>query len=414
MNVRRIGIFQYEWPLQSYSVDLIIKLAESGYKVDFFYKESLRLVNIDKITKCPNVRLIIKKQNNILFKIRNKLLKALKKILNIDNNIIQRSILKKSRKLIKHYDYLCFIGIEKKGLIWAGKLSEEINVPLIYYSLELYVEDHPVGKKNIYLRAVEKKYHQIAKATIVQDEMRADVLLRFNEITETELIYIPVSVRGEIVRSKSDYFYKKFGINKRKKIILFFGVIGKTRYVPELAKIANSLGNEFIMVFHGFGDMDYIEKLKKMAKSDNLLFSLDLVPDDRIQEIISSAHVGIALYSNDTFNDRLTAFSSQKIALYLRAGVPIITFNNENYQKLMKCFYCGELINRIEELPISVRKIMDNYSFYKNNAYSAYDSFYNFDKNFFRLKNFIHNIEVNHIYQNLPKLVKENNPELFL
>ena len=35
MSIKRIAIFQYDWPLQSYSRDLAIMFTQQGYQVDF-------------------------------------------------------------------------------------------------------------------------------------------------------------------------------------------------------------------------------------------------------------------------------------------------------------------------------------------------------------------------------------------
>ena len=97
--------------------------------------------------------------------------------------------------------------------------------PLIYYSLELYIEDHPDIKGYSYLRKAEKKYHRLCGATIIQDRLRAEALMEYNEIGTTDLIYFPISVRGDIVEEKSGFFHRKYKINEAKKLILYFGLI---------------------------------------------------------------------------------------------------------------------------------------------------------------------------------------------
>jgi len=109
------------------------------------------------------------------------------------------------------------------------------------------------------------------------------------------------------------------------------------------------------------------------------------VPEEQILELISSAHIGIAIYKTSNLNDRLVAFSSSKIAYYMQCGVPMITFDTESFRELANSHHCLELISRFDEIPQKTRLILANYDHYRQAAFDAYDNFYDFDKNFAKL-----------------------------
>ena len=149
--------------------------------------------------------------------------------------------------------YRCLIGVEKKGLIWAGMVAERLGIPFIYYSLELYTEDYHravMGGSNHFtkLREAECRYHRKSSATIIQDSDRARVLFQDNGVTmaKARIHYVPVSVMGGPYKNRSTFLHDLLGISKRQKIILYFGLIWEKRYAFELAEAAQNFPEEWV------------------------------------------------------------------------------------------------------------------------------------------------------------------------
>ncbi|MDY0278835.1 MAG: hypothetical protein RBQ97_12205 [Acholeplasma sp.] len=373
----RIGLFHYNDTFSSIQKDFIMVLIENGFIVDLFINlrsASTNLVNFNEIIKTENV--------NVHIIEGEKLIKWYKKILLLKPSLLKEEVYQNaiflSDIIIQKMNdqYFCFIGIEKMGLLWAGEFSEKYQIPLIYYSLELYIEDHPYYSNFKKLHHIEKIYHQKAICTIVQDEFRQKRLYQSNEIKNSDTIFLPVYSRGACVKDPSKSFFQQmFKLDKNNRILLYYGAMQKHRCCREIAAIAPKLSNTSV-VFHGYGNLNYISSLKKFV---NVYISTDLFEETKIGDIFLSVDIGISLYDNSFSNNRFTAFSSTKIALYLKYGIPIITFNNESYQKLFRKYRCGEMINKIDDLPIALDKIISNFPTYKKNAYLAYEEFYNLD-----------------------------------
>ncbi len=392
----RIGIFEYDWSMYGFIKNFIIELAEAGYLVDVFQKDpstTLDFTNTEQFRDYHNVRYFNFKTSNTL---SQKILRKSKAVLGrlsedyrqSPKSFIDAQILRRSKEIITESEYQCFIGIEKKGLIWAGILSQIYGCPLIYYSLELYLEDHPrlaadlATREYSYLRKMEKKYHQLAGATIIQDRLRAEALLKYNEIEFTNLLYLPISVRGDIVESRSGYLHEKYQIGRAKQLLLYFGLIQDERFSADLVRIASCLRDDVILVLHGYGDPAYLAHLQSIAAVNRIIFSFDLVKEENIIDVISAATIGLALYENTNSNDRLAAFSSVKVAYYMQCGVPLIAFDSESFRELMDAHKCGELITSTEEIPQAVQKILNDYDRYREQAFMAFKQFYEFDENF--------------------------------
>jgi glycosyltransferase involved in cell wall biosynthesis len=386
----RIGICQYDWSMYSFIKEFVIKLAETGYLVDVFQKDpavNLEFADAEAFTRHPNIRYFNFKVSKTL---AQNFVQQCKRMLGRiswnyrqnKNCFIDGYIISKSKDIVRESMYQCFIGVEKKGLIWAGYLSKICKCPLIYYSLELYCEDHPDIEDYSYLRREEKKYHRRCRATIIQDSLRAKTLLKYNEVENCSIIYFPISIRGPLVTRRSDYFYDKYRLNNAKKILLYFGLIQDERFSGDLVRMAALFKGELVLVLHGFGDQAYLTYLGSIADTERVKLSLDFVPEERIVDVIASATIGLALYQNNNSNDRLAAFSSVKVANYLQCGVPIIAFESESFRKLLNAHRCGEMINSIDEIGQKTSMILRDYDSYREQAFIAFKLYYDFDQNF--------------------------------
>jgi glycosyltransferase involved in cell wall biosynthesis len=391
---KRIGIFQYSWPMYHYTKDLAIKFAKAGYSVDYFYKNedsSKDFANSKEFDFYKNIRFLpftTRTTRSQVFKrkykrLLNKIAIPLSFPLNDrPEEIIDCRILDRSREIIGTFQYYCFIGIEKEGLIWAGILSEIYHCPLIYFNLELYIEDNPGLYTYYHVLAAERKYHKLALATIIQDEPRAKVLLRSNGIEQTNLLYFPVSAKGDAKAEKSKFLQNKLHIDGNKKIILHFGAIEYNRFMPQIVRMAKDLDDRFVLVVHGYGPQKHVKYLQSIADQNKVIFSLDFIAEEEIESLISSADIGIALYKTTNSNDRLVAFSSSKVAYFTQCGIPLIAFDTESFRELVSSYRCAELINNTNEIPLKVQKILANYTSYREQSFAAYQRFFNLDNNF--------------------------------
>jgi glycosyltransferase involved in cell wall biosynthesis len=304
--------------------------------------------------------------------------------------LLPRWLFDSTYDIVKKYHYKCFIGIEKMGLIWAGIMASQMNVPFMYYSSELYITDHPLysGVKFKYLRKVEQKYHQKSIATIIQDPERAEVLLRANNVSNTELLYVPTSILGEPVKVKTDYLRKRFSIPADKTIILYFGAIrsGKAgRFCLEIAQASQNFPEDWIIVMHGPGpvsDPSYIEAIRMFDANKRIIISLDLVPQDQIWQLIASADIGLVFYPSSPLNNYLTGLASEKMALYLQAGLPVVAFNYPSFTRIIDHYRCGICISGFHELKSAIETILSRYDEFRQNAWQCYLENYEFSRQF--------------------------------
>jgi glycosyltransferase involved in cell wall biosynthesis len=425
-NNKRIGVFQADWPFQVHTFNLVCALSQSGYKIDLFLHNSKDYVGVDLLSDNKNIFLYIspskqeiagsiktylrnwysksgiqKKQLfRKIFSLYHKIISLPFKIKNIywfinksEKGILPKGTLSDSIEIIIKRKYDCLIGIEKNGLIWAGKIAEKLNIPLIYYSLELYTDEYYeyFKSKTFYIKRIryfEAKYHKKSVATIIQDRNRAEALFKGNktELSEDKIAYLPISLMGPTYKKSSSFLCQLFKEKvDKKRIILYFGIITENRFCYELSMISRHFQEDWILILHGEIDPKIYDKIQKInidCSSPKILISSSLVPYNQIEDLVASADIGLVFYSPELLNDRFTIFSSEKIALYFKCGVPIIGFNYEGYKELIENEQCGATIEKIEEIPDAIRKILSSYPAFKKNAYRVFKDYYQYERNF--------------------------------
>ena len=304
--------------------------------------------------------------------------------------------LKYVSSIIKNRKYICFIGVEKWGLIVAGLVNYN-DVPLIYYSLELYYSA-PTGIRrftfNAY-RGLEVIAHHNAIATIIQDEERAKVLFEYNKISEDkqEILYLPVSMRGDSFKERTDFLYKTLGIPRDKKILLQLGMIASARMSVEIAKSAQNWPDDWVLVMHGNFYEGTEHQIRNLDKRGNIYLSERKVPFEDIPKVVASAHIGLVFYKNlinsNYYNNYYIGSSSGQLAHYLQCGIPIIALNIPSLRRVVDEFQCGLTVDDADSIAESAKIVFNKYEFFRENAYKCFEERYRFEKYFKNVDNFI-------------------------
>lgn len=412
ISEKQIAVFQGEWPVQKHTLYLLNGLANAGYEVDFFCLESFFIdhpqsycdprINIYSFSYLEGSR---NDDSNIFKKsvalVENKLQLIKRKFLNLTQNtriFIPEKINKKVRDIAASKDYLCLIGVEKLGLVWAAQLAEQWQIPYLHYSLELYTSDHPFITSRRYwrrLKKAERSHCQKVAAVIIQDQARAEILFRDNDLSDRPTLYLPVSLSGDLYAQQSSYLRDKFQLSADKVLILQYGQI--RRYGKALVEIAQGWPDNYLLVLHDGLTKDlwqcesFVEELKCLDNGNKVVFSLDNLPFDQVQALSASADVGLVFYTDSIKNDQLTGKSSEKLALYLQCGLPIIAFNYPGYGHIASV-QAGILIHHLNEVEQAIQTILNAPAVYRHNAQQLFLAEYQFEKNFSAVTDFLANL----------------------
>ena len=298
--------------------------------------------------------------------------------------------------LIKDRNYICFVGVEKLGLIVADLVNYN-ETPLIYYSLELYYSTPPGIRRFTFnaFRGLEVIAHHNAIATIIQDEERAKVLFEYNKVPEDkqEILYIPVSMRGDSFKKRTDFLYETLGIPRDKKILLQLGLIASERMSVEITKSAQDWPEDWVLVMHGIFYEGIEHQIRNLNKKGNIFLSEKKVPFEDIPKVVASAHIGLVFYKNlinsNYYNNYYIGSSSGQLAHHLQCGIPIITLNNPSLKRVVDESQCGLTVDDVSSIADCAKAIFNNYEFFRENAFKCFEERYRFEKYFENINKFI-------------------------
>lgn len=425
---KRIALFQYHWDVTSQTANSLIALADAGYALELFLFTSPRcqdLVDFETLRKrtkvevhqlwtaaptasseeernLTNRRTTFRRRLRSLVRTHVPAVASARSFLSnaycrytlrrtMGESLLAPGVVDRALQKMDGKAYRCLIGVEKKGLIWAGLVARKLHLPVLYHSLELYTDDGEYWRvlapdQFTYnsIRLGERLHHRGAVATIIQDPERAQVLFRDTgvDIATAAIHYVPVSMLGGPYTEPSHYLHDSLRIPRNQKLVLYFGQIWERRYVLELVQAAQKFPDDWLLVLHGPPFEGTVEKIKELDQRRKVVLSLRMVPAEQIHEVVASADVGLLFYSGETHNERLTAFASEKMALYMQCGVPFIAFDYPGFRRLAEDDQCGLVIREFEELSEAIGRILSDREEFGRRAHGAFEKYYNFSHSF--------------------------------
>jgi hypothetical protein len=73
--------------------------------------------------------------------------------------------------------------------------------------------------------------------------------------------------------------------------------------------------------------------------------------------------------------------SSEKVALFLKCGIPIVALDNPGYE-ILELRHCGVVIKSLDELPAAIERILASWDEFSYNARVLFDERYEFKANY--------------------------------
>lgn len=160
-----------------------------------------------------------------------------------------------------------------------------------------------------------------------------------------------------IVSSLGDFF------SKPGPVVVYAGVVSKSRRIAELAKAVSSLAPRFKLLIVGKGDA--IEDLKAITSSNSNLSSAftGSVPYKALGAILSKCDIGFVYYPVDTLNN--TYCASNKIYEYASVALPMIANTNPTVQGELKDNHIGVSSDNFVE---ALNELCNNLDGYKQSC----------------------------------------------
>ena len=387
MDSRRLAIFMFSYPLgvSDVIVNSAKKLADAGFYVDIFidevsfgispifFKHDRIQVRSISLVDVPAINLEEFSSKWPLFA----------RFLAINRRFSRFPLfLKNIIRLTGKGDYSLLIGVEPFGLVSAYIVSLIKKAPVLYYNMELYQRSNCEFEEAHLLKVLEIEASRKCLFTVIQDKRRAAVYQRENGIEKDQIRYLPISTSGPPVYEKTDYFRKRFNIDKNRKILVYAGHIIEWAMCKEIVLASENWENDHVLIMHSWkmdnGKESYFNEIKEVA-GRNVIFSTDPIPHDEFPYALSSADVGLMFYSPIDENFIEIGSSSNKLAQYLKAGLPVIASDFRSIRDIFETYKCGVCVTGPDKISSALLEVFHNYDNYQKGAYQAYREHYDFD-----------------------------------
>ena len=113
-----------------------------------------------------------------------------------------------------------------------------------------------------------------------------------------------------------------------------------------------------------------------------------------IDEVISSAHIGLIAYDSKYGAGRVNIRkSSGKLSQYLKCGVPVIALKLPGYEEMFTQYKCGLVFESFDQIEQCIDTIMSEYQSFSEEAFRCFSEEFDFNKFFSPLLMHLENIK---------------------
>jgi hypothetical protein len=233
------------------------------------------------------------------------------------------------------------------------------------------------------LREIEGKYSQPVSLIAIHDDSRWEVLRHDLSLSpNTRRVLFPISEPPQSISSNPNILRDHLNLPGYAKILLYFGVVRPER--GEIARCVDHLPKNGCVVFHGPCSESTERQILSLSQTKRVFISRQPVAAGERALLVASADAGLAIYGEQSSNDQLTGFSSEKVALYLMCGKPIIAMRNRSYAHI-ESSRAGVLVNSIDEIPNAVSIIERHSNEFSLAAIDLFERCYSTETNVRRL-----------------------------
>jgi glycosyltransferase involved in cell wall biosynthesis len=235
--------------------------------------------------------------------------------------------------LFKKMDAVCAIDLDT--ILPCLYISRWKNIPRVYDAHELFT-----GMKEVITRpAVQKKWMRIEKKAVPAFKwgytVSDGIAEEFNRRYGVEY----VTIRNMPLLEETS------PILARDNFILYQGAVNEARGLEYLIPAMQWIDHKLLIC----GDGNYMEQVKKLISSYGLADKIELtgmLPPEQLGPVAQKARIGVAFPEKEGLNQWLAL--PNKFFDYIHAGLPQVTMNYPEYEKMNRQYEVAVLIDSNE------------------------------------------------------------------
>lgn len=270
-------------------------------------------------------------------------------------------------------------GPQEQFLAWS--LNRLFGIPYVAHLHEIYDAKQVRNLARLLIRC-EGFFLRRAQFTIFPSAERAAIYQRRYRLPSKPTVVFNTPRRRTPQRQSN--FYSRQGIPAGSKVILYIGGLAPLNATEAVVKAAAHLAEGRFLVFAGWGDESFIQRLKKLSQEQGTSERVKFVgPVKDKWNWIDNADLGLCLYQGVELRSRYNAGPSNKLFEFISAGRPVITNHAPDFQAIVEKDSLGLTVDptRPEDIATAIETLCRR-SDIGQKALALHQSRYNYETQF--------------------------------
>jgi glycosyltransferase involved in cell wall biosynthesis len=220
---------------------------------------------------------------------------------------------------------------------------------------------------------IDKKIYYLEKFFLNKNDI---IIAVSNSVAEKMFDMYKPKTKVNVIRNipifkkidqKNDLLREEFGIEEKKCILLYQGLLIERRRLDILICAIEQMSDKYVLVFIGKGSYKKtLENLVLEKKLENRIFFKDFMENQILLNYTNSADIGIFLIGNDSLSHYYCL--PNKIFEFIQGEIPIVTSNFPDLKDLVVSNKLGLVTdpNDLQSIKDSIEYIEANKSDYIN------------------------------------------------
>jgi glycosyltransferase involved in cell wall biosynthesis len=244
---------------------------------------------------------------------------------------------------------------------------------VIYYNMELldWSKENLVYRNKLFLKNLEFEAIKSISHAMITSPDRARLFCEINHFPKEKVSSLPVVPLRQETGVRTRYFRDKFSIPDDYLLVIYSGNFVSWAMCLEIIGSMDSWPENAVLVMHTWNKSalsgDYFKKMEKTAENRRVFFSSDFLCHTDLAPALSSADVGLLFYEALDANFTEILFSSNKMAEYLAAGIPVICSSFPSLRSFVDDFGIGKSVE-INEIGDALSQICPEMEKYRQNV----------------------------------------------
>lgn len=289
-------------------------------------------------------------------------------------------------KHLRQHKYDILIAVECFSLIAVDRIAPA-GMDVIYYNLELldWGTDNPMYISQAVLKEREHRALSSVAHVMITSPQRAKLFASINSYPAERISVLPVAPLRRPRVERSRYFRDRFGIADDRLVLIYAGNFAPWAQCLEIISSMDNWPANAVLVMHTWRDArlsrGYFTQMSRAAAGRPVYFSDQNLPYEALAPALASADIGLLFYEAVDANFTEILFSSNKMAEYMSAGLPVICSPLPSLERFVREENIG-VATGFDGIGAAARRIASAIDSYRSSVARCRERHFDFERHF--------------------------------